>query len=368
MTKNLTKRWMGGMRRVFRQSAQTMPGVLSAAGTPLAEMLDAATTEFLTSAATPAAPRESRVRPRSADWAAGAWTRGELPLQPTLGRAAQHLSYGLYVPPGIAPEGLPLVVMLHGCQQNIDQFAQGTRMNLLADRHGFAVLYPEQSRRAHIHGCWHWYEAPEHAGEGEARAMIDLIDQLIDDYGFDGRRVFVAGLSAGAGLASLLALNYPQRFRAVAMHSGPAFGEAHSGIAAMDVMRRGLRQDPVAVVDAAVAPGTYPGMPALIVHGTDDHVVVPANAEQLTVEFLRLNQMADAQGALKGAERIDVPLDGFTLSDFRGKQGRTMVRLCTVEGLEHAWSGGDDAVPYHASAGPDASAMIWQFFAEHGKR
>jgi poly(3-hydroxybutyrate) depolymerase len=61
----------------------------------------------------------------------------------------------LYLPTGASLTDMPLVVMMHGCQQSAEEFAQGTRINLLADRFGFAVLYPEQSKTAHVHRCWH---------------------------------------------------------------------------------------------------------------------------------------------------------------------------------------------------------------------
>jgi poly(hydroxyalkanoate) depolymerase family esterase len=345
MTKSLTKLWLGGMKRMLHLPPQ--PGQQAGALWP---------------AAASVAPRESRVRPRAAAWAGGDWLRAEHPLPPMLGRFVQHLSYGLYVPPGEVDGPRPLVVMLHGCKQDIDQFAQGTRMNLLADRHGFAVLYPEQDPRVHPHRCWHWYDDSERGGRGEARAVADLVDGLVAEHGFDPARVYVAGLSAGAGLATLLALYYPHRFAAVALHSGPAFGEAQSGITAMDVMRRGLHQNPAAAVDALVEPGAYPGMPALIVHGDDDRVVVPQNADQLAVEFLRLNGLADAQGSLRGASRVETRDDRMDTLEYR-KGARTVVRLCRVKGLGHAWAGGDDTVPFHAAIGPDASALIWSFFA-----
>ena len=261
---------------------------------------------------------------------------------------------------------MPLVVMLHGCQQSVDEFAQGTRMNLLADKHGFAVLYPEQSLRAHAHGCWHWYEDTDRAGRGEANAVASLVDALVDEHGFDASRVYVAGLSAGAGLASLLALHHPDRFAAVALHSGPALGEANSGITAMDVMRRGLRQNPAATVDALIDASAYPGMPALIVQGDGDRVVAPKNADQLTVQFMRLNGLADSRGALRGGERVETRDAGAQITDVR-RDGEPIVRLCHVKGLDHAWAGGDEAVPFHAAVGPDASAMIWSFF-EHNRR
>lgn len=373
MTKSLIKHWTGGLNRLLHapSQAQALSQGLEAAAEAVAELIDTAAAPVAQTGAAPLAPdtpRESLVRPRSAAWAAGEWTRGEFPLPSTPGRAVQQLSYGLYVPPGKDAEGLPLVVMLHGCQQNIDQFAQGTRMNLLADRYGFAVLYPEQSSRAHLHGCWHWYERPESAGAGEVRGIVDLVDDVTQRYGFDKQSVYVAGLSAGAGLAGWLALHYPDRFAAVALHSGPAFGEAHSGIGAMDVMRRGLREDPVAVADAVIEPGTHAGMPALILHGDGDTVVAPKNAEQLAVEYLRLNQMADTDGISKGVQCVESREEGVHLTDYLDRKGRPVVRLCKVDGLGHAWAGGDETVPFHTAAGPDASEMTWRFFAENGKK
>ncbi|AUG26106.1 esterase [Burkholderia pseudomallei] len=334
---------------------------------PFAETMAAAAAASVASVAAsadtvPPAARESRVRPRAAACAGGEWIRADHPLPPAFGRFVKHLEYGLYVPSGAKTLGLPLVVMLHGCKQDMNQFSQGTRMNLLADRYGFAVLYPEQSLSAHAHGCWHWYEDTVHGGRGEAQAVVALVDALVAERGFDASRVYAAGMSAGAGLVSLLALHFPRRFAAVALHSGPAFGDAHSGITAMDVMRRGLHRDPAAVVDALVEPGAHPGMPAFIVHGDDDRVVVPKNADELAVQFLRLNGLADADGEPAGVERFETRAADVRTLDYR-RDGESVVRLCRIHGLAHAWAGGDDSVPFHSAAGPDASELIWSFFA-----
>ncbi|MDB5855867.1 MAG: hypothetical protein JWR22_3908, partial [Herminiimonas sp.] len=69
---------------------------------------------------------------------------------------ARRMSYWLYLPSTAAAEPMPLLVMLHGCQQTATQFADGTRMNRLAEEKGFAVLYPQQSLRGHPNRCWHW--------------------------------------------------------------------------------------------------------------------------------------------------------------------------------------------------------------------
>ena len=54
--------------------------------------------------------------------------------------AAGTRPFKLFVPEGFDGEALPLVVMLHGCTQNPDDFAAGTRMNAIAQEQGFFPL------------------------------------------------------------------------------------------------------------------------------------------------------------------------------------------------------------------------------------
>ncbi|QGZ57584.1 extracellular catalytic domain type 1 short-chain-length polyhydroxyalkanoate depolymerase [Paraburkholderia acidiphila] len=374
MTKNLTKLWAGGMRRLLAIQTRATRDALKSAGidTPRPQAIWRAAQAVAEQAAKHApaqarsgAPvRESRVGPRAAAWAAGVWDRAEHLVPANALHAGRSLPYGLYLPPGHKTAGMPLVVMLHGCKQSMDSFAEGTRMNLLADRHGFAVVYPEQSERAHPHQCWHWYDSRDAAGGGEAAAVVSLVDTLIEEHGFDRSRVYLAGLSAGAGLAMLLAVRSPSRFAAVALHSGPAFGEARSGVTALDVMRRGVRHDPVALVDTQLGARIHPGMPAIVVQGDVDAVVAPVNAEQLAVQVLRLNGLADSRGVRQGVVSHETFKDGYREQDYE-LDGASVVRLCRVADLDHAWSGGDDTVPFHSSTGPDASSLIWDFFESH---
>jgi poly(3-hydroxybutyrate) depolymerase len=168
-------------------------------------------------------------------------------------------------------------------------------------------------------------------------------------------------MSAGAGLATLLALRYPHVFAAVGLHSGAVFGEASSAIGALDVMRRGSRSEPIALLDAALDIRAYPGMPAVILHGELDPVVTQANAEQLTKQFLRLNGFIDAAGNRQAGETRDETHADGVVSEYV-QNGRPVVMTSVVRGLGHAWAGGDDAVAFHSSTGPDASAMLWEFF------
>lgn len=310
---------------------------------------------------------ESRVGPRASAWVEGQWEKAHYLAPAGAGYPSLPMDYGLYVPLGTAGQARPLVVMLHGCTQTGDAFARGTRMNVLADRHGFAVLYPEQPAQRHAQSCWHWYDATA-AGGAEAHAIIALVDHLVEQRGFDAGRVYVAGLSAGAGMATMLAFHYPNRFAAVAAHSGAVFGAARSVPSALDVMRRGTTRDPLALARAALprqgleGPHEYPGMPALLLHGERDEVVHPVNLEQLEAQFLALNGLVDADGA-----PVDVALEESEHETYRQRihrrAGQDLVKTCLVAELGHAWSGGDDTVPFHAGIGPDASDEIWSFFS-----
>ncbi len=189
---------------------------------------------------------------------------------------------------------------------------------------------------------------------------------MLAEHDFDPERVYVAGMSAGAGLAALLAIRYPHLFAAVGLHFGPVFGEARSAIGAMDVMRHGSRSDPITLIDAVLDVRDYPGMPAIIVHGELDSVVSAANAEQLARQFLRLNGFVDAAGDRRAGEtREDTQPDGV-VTDYV-KNGRPVVKTSVVRGLGHSWARGDDTVAFHSSKGPDSSAVMWEFF-KHQKR
>ncbi len=167
--------------------------------------------------------------------------------------------YQLLKPPGMLPgERLPLLVMLHGCGQDAQSFALSTRMNRLAVGARFLALYPEQDRRANLQGCWNWYDTDSRNAYREAATLAAAIDQVCLLYPVDMTRIGVAGLSAGASMAALLASRYPTRFRAVAMHSGIPPGTAHSASSAMRAM---LGRAATAAPDAAGPLATAAGDP-----------------------------------------------------------------------------------------------------------
>ncbi|WP_382327431.1 alpha/beta hydrolase family esterase [Hydrogenophaga sp. UC242_50] len=148
----------------------------------------------------PRAPRVARAKAtRGVRTGPGDWLPG-LALGPGGARR-----YRLYRPPDLPAQGkVPLLVMLHGCGQDSAGFAASTRMNALARREGFLVLYPEQDRLAHPQRCWNWYDTRSGRAQAEASLILAMIDQATLLYPVDPARIALAGLSAGAGMAALL--------------------------------------------------------------------------------------------------------------------------------------------------------------------
>lgn len=262
----------------------------------------------------------------------------------------------LFRPAGVAPtERLPLLVMLHGCGQDAAAFAAGTRMNRLAARQRFLALYPEQDRIANPNGCWNWFDTRGGRAQAEAATILAAVDQVLLLYPADRGRVALAGLSAGASMAALLASRAPERFRAVAMHSGVPPGTAHSTASALAAMRG--RRAP------ALPDGGVELPPLLVVHGGRDAVVDAANARAAALAW------AQGAGAVEGAAR-DVQRGGrhaMTVTDFKVR-GRALATLCEIDALGHAWSGGDARYPHTDADGPDASRLVWTHAARQFAR
>jgi len=297
------------------------------------------------------AMRISRPPPGAGDWLPGV----------ALGAAGAR-RFHVYRPPGswlAFRERLPLMVMLHGCSQTGRDFAVSTRMNRLAARERFLILYPEQDRIANPQGCWNWFEQRSGKAAAEVATIMAAIDQVCLLYPVDRDRIAIAGLSAGAGMAALVATRHAVRFKAVAMHSGVAPGAAKSAATALGAMR-GRHPPPVlatAVGKAIGAAAQFTTLPPLLVlHGDADRVVGVSNAERTAKVW------AAATGARPGSTRTSQrgKRHAARLTDYT-RQGRTMVTLCEIAGLGHAWSGGLGSQPYSDPAGPDATRMIWAF-------
>jgi poly(hydroxyalkanoate) depolymerase family esterase len=273
-------------------------------------------------------------------------------------------AYRLFLPGVDTDAPRPLVVMLHGCRQNPDDFATGTRMNEIAQAHGIVVLYPGQSMRANHLGCWNWFH-PENQrrDHGEPAILADLTRHVMATQPIDPARVYVAGLSAGGAMSAVLAATYPDVFAAVGIHSGLPHAAASNLATALSAMRHGPleRKEP-----AARAP-----VPTIVFHGDQDRTVHPDNGEEVIAQARWGREAQDDadDGAGMTVERGAVPGGrSYTRTLHRDADGRCDAEHWLVHGSGHAWSGGHAMGSYTDPLGPDASVQMLRFFIEHPKR
>jgi poly(hydroxyalkanoate) depolymerase family esterase len=262
--------------------------------------------------------------------------------------------YKLYIPPAADSAALPLVVMLHGCTQNPDDFAAGTAMNELAQAEGFYVLYPAQSKRANPQACWNWFKhTHQQRGRGEPALLAGMTREVMAQHAIDPRRVYVAGLSAGGAMAAILAAAYPDLYAAVGVHSGLAAGAAADLPSALSAMKGG-RAGSGALVH---------GVPTIVFHGDADATVHPANGEHVLNASAGTSCAVETQRVSQGHARASTKR---TYTD--PATGRVVAEHWLVHGAAHAWSGGRSQGSYTDTRGPDASAEMLRFFLEHPRR
>lgn len=267
--------------------------------------------------------------------------------------ASGSRTYKLFMPRAAGEEGatLPLLVMLHGCGQTPDDFAKGTRMNLLAEELGVIVLYPAQPRSAHPNRCWNWFRASDQGRDaGEMDILAGMVRAIQARHPVDPRRIYAAGLSAGASCAMLLAHAYPEIFAAVGCHSGLPINAARDKGSAVLAIKQGW-------------PGTrlVDAIPTIVFHGEEDKVVTPRNGRLVALRAL------ETYRPLATVEKRGAVADGraYIRTQHRIGRGRAYVEHWLIKGSGHAWSGGSRTGRFVDPSGPDASREMLRFFLKH---
>ena len=250
--------------------------------------------------------------------------------------------------------------MLHGGTQDAAAFAAATGMNDLAEREKFLVAYPEQPRSANPGRYWNWF-APGHQRRdaGEPSLIAGITRQVMDRYGADASRVYVAGFSAGGAMAAVMAAVYPDLYAAVGVHSGLAYAAAGDLASAFAAMKQGPS-----------GPARLPArpLPLIVFHGDQDATVAPANAAGLIEHALAAASPRPAPGhpAYRGDHAARCPAAMPTPAPAtRIPRARPWPSAGPSSQRGHAWSGGIPHGSYTDPRGPDASAEFIRFFGEH---
>jgi poly(hydroxyalkanoate) depolymerase family esterase len=257
--------------------------------------------------------------------------------------------------------------MLHGCTQSADDFATGTQMNRLAQEHGFLVVYPEQAANANLSKCWNWFKAQDQVRDsGEPALIAGIVREVASRHDVDSRRIFVAGLSAGAAMAVVLGQAYPELFAGVGAHSGLAYASAHdipSAMAAMKGGRSGLAGGGVPFT-AAASRGVTAAVPTIVFHGDRDHTVQHSNGVRI-VDQANDAFMAGGEGVESRSSTHRATAPGgrsYSRTVHADVNGTSLIESWTLHGAGHAWSGGHASGSYTDGSGPDASAEMIRFF------
>jgi poly(hydroxyalkanoate) depolymerase family esterase len=269
--------------------------------------------------------------------------------------------YKLYIPTSYARQPLPLVVMLHGCTQTPDDFANGTRMNALAEERQCLVLYPEQTHAANHSRCWNWFKrGDQHRDQGEPAILAGMTHEVMNRYRIDPTKVYVAGLSAGGAMAAVMGTVYPELYAAVGIHSGLACGSAHDLPSAFAAMR-GISAS-MAGRNTDSTP-LRPVVPTIVFHGDRDRTVHPRNSERVVSQAV---QQDDASSAGASTERGQVPGGhAYTRTVHRDSTGRVVLEHWLVHEGGHAWFGGSPRGSYVDPKGPDAAREMIRFFYQN---
>lgn len=273
--------------------------------------------------------------------------------------AAGTRQYRLYVPACYDGHALPLVVMLHGCTQDSDDFARGTQMNAAAEQHCCMVLYPQQSHNANSSKCWNWFNAGDQQRDGgEPSILAGMTKEIIARYAVDQRQVYIAGLSAGGAMAAIMGTVYPDLYAGVGVHSGLPYGAATDLPSALAAMRSGMA-GPAPAVKSASDRTAFKGIPIIVFHGDADHTVNMRNGDQVLANSAAAAPDKSREIRSKGRT---VGGHAYTRTVQHNAAGHAVAEHWLVHGFGHAWAGGSPSGSFTDARGPDATQEMMRFF------
>ena len=269
--------------------------------------------------------------------AMGWWTpkpKTELTEVTAFGSNPGNLKMYMYAPANV-PDNAPLVVVLHGCTQNANEYAERTQWNRLAERFGFFVIYPEQQVLNNVLSCFNWFfPADASRGQGESLSIQQMIDRMKTDHSIDAERVYVTGLSAGGYMAAVMLAVYPEVFAGGAVMAGGSFRCATDAIDAQNRCMKGLTNHTPAqwgdlVRSASDHPGPFPIL--TVFHGDMDPTVNDQNMIELVEQWTNIHDadlMPDEDDLFRG----------HTHRIYHDDSGRPVVETYHIKGMLHAVS------------------------------
>ena len=285
--------------------------------------------------------------------------------------------YQITFPKNYKPnQAYPLVIAMHGCLQNSKAFAGGARLEKFANDYEAIILMPDQQLLANPYKCWNWFYPINQDRSGEPAIIMNMLEKVKTDYLIDTQRVFAMGMSAGGATANTLGNCYPETFKAIASHHGIQYNATENPMLAQDVFYRGPKISPKRAADKGYrCQGGVPKkttMPALTIQGTRG-IMDPSNSVAIENQFLFFNDLLHngkfdqslglVMRKTTTQTEADYDYDTYSWVDLKGQR---IVERVEIVGLGHSWSGGDSDYDWNDPKGPDATALIFEFFRHHG--
>jgi poly(hydroxyalkanoate) depolymerase family esterase len=263
---------------------------------------------------------------------------------------------------------MPLVVALHGCTEQIDEFRQLTALDKVAESKRFVVVFPGQTPSANQQNCWNWFKSGDmQRGAGESSIIAGITQTIQQHYSIDKKRTYVLGFSAGGAMATVMGASYPDLYAAV----GSGSGCEYNGLPCVG----SPGPDPVVAGKAAhqAMGANARAIPVIVFQGDADTIVVPANGDRVVREWLTTNDLAD-DGTLNGSvpvapnATVNKQVSGgrsYTTTTYGNGHGGELIQYWVVHGMNHAWSGGCSCAQYADPTGPNESQAMVDFFLRH---
>jgi len=182
----------------------------------------------------------------------------------------------------------------------------------------------------------------------------------VSAYHIDANRVYVAGMSAGGAMATIMAATYPDLYAAAGVHSGLAYGAAHDLPSGFEAMKKGTSQHMRQLAKA---------IPLITFHGDRDTTVATINTDHMLDQWLQgVNDGRKPAGGATVEQGHVVGGHAYTRFTYRDARGQAIVEKWIIPHAGHAWSGGSSSGSFTEPKGPDASTEMVRFFNEHPRR
>ncbi|WP_328371821.1 PHB depolymerase family esterase [Micromonospora zamorensis] len=231
--------------------------------------------------------------------------------------------------PDNLPANSPAVVLLHGCTQNASGYFANSGWQKYADQWKFSLIVAQQPSGNNANSCFNFFESGDTTrGQGEALSIKQMVDHAKANFGVNGSRVFVSGLSAGGAMSAVMLATYPDVFAAGSIIAGIPYRCATSMVNAFSCMSPGADKTPAAwgdLVRGAYSGYTGPRPRVAIWHGTSDTTVTPLNGTESRDQWTNVrgvSQTPSSTSSLPGNTNLEV-------------YGNDDVRLYRVSGMGH---------------------------------